>query len=375
MEERRLALSLLEAAYGDLWLLGGRSFTGPRPVEWTLEGHDTDIEVDSEPTPTIAFDSGATRCRGGAATRRSAYLCAAAGLVFERAPSTAQSTALALGEAIFIDSSAGGPELVPWIQKAPQAPEEPVLERLKDRDGGPRAMFFLFLAQYMGLSPGEAGLLALGLGSSRTPARSLRHFGEPDLMDVLRHSFGNSREGIARFWSSFSEQRYVRGDSFGGFHFEPARAAVEVRASSLPRHVALTPQVAPTGSVALRVDLDEDPGLLAFRIFCEPPVSTVWSILRIGADGQLASRVPITYQEVASEYSQRVGTDGAEALLVVGTNLGGVDLDHPYDPDHAPHERHSCTIAVDALQDGSVERPASDGAPTKEKPQLKGLGP
>jgi hypothetical protein len=42
-----------------------------------------------------------------------------------------------------------------------------------------------------------------------------------------------------------------------------------------------------------------------------------------------------------------------DSLLLVGTNLDGVDLAHPFDPDHGPHEFHACTVAVDVMPLGA----------------------
>ena len=36
--------------------------------------------------------------------------------------------------------------------------------------------------------------------------------------------------------------------------------------------------------------------------------------------------------------------DEARAVLIVGTNLEGIDLSHPFDPDVAPFEPHTATV-------------------------------
>jgi hypothetical protein len=41
--------------------------------------------------------------------------------------------------------------------------------------------------------------------------------------------------------------------------------------------------------------------------------------------------------------------EGVQALMVVGTNLGGVDLAHPFDPDLSPFEPHGCTVYLTKL--------------------------
>lgn len=349
---RQKALQLLEGEYEELWLVGGHPLSGPGTLLWDLDSAGPDLQVEAEPLPSIGFDRAGTRCRGGLVDSATARRCALAGLVFERAPGTAVSLVVGLAHAGLTERDGPSFSDSTFLTKVNEHPETSAISRAPPpSEPDPSALFLSYLGRYAGGSATESGLLALGLSATVTKPRALRHFSEPDLLDVVRHSLGSSRETSARFFAAFSEERYVSGGGhwLGGMESEPARPAARIAASTLPRHLVLAPEFGPLGSLGLRLDLDIDPGLVAFRIFCEPPVSTVWSILRLGEHGELRGRVPIPFQEVAHEYGQRVGTDGASSLVLVGTNLGGVDLDHPYDPDHAPHETHACSVAVDAL--------------------------
>ena len=95
--------------------------------------------------------------------------------------------------------------------------------------------------------------------------------------------------------------------------------------------------------------------VFGFRASCETPVSYVWSVTRLGAGDAALSTVPITFQERNPDASGRVlPVEGLEALLVVGTNLGGVALTHPFDPDHEPHEAHGCRLSINVVPEDDL---------------------
>src|SRR5690606_21939284 len=125
-----------------------------------------------------------------------------------------------------------------------------------------------------------------------------------------------------------------------------------ILASSLPRTVAFSTPLEPTGAAYAEVvvSADEADQVFGFRMKCEAPVSYVWSVLRLDGQGREISRFPITFQERSSDASGRVlPAPSMRKLLVVGTNLGGVSLSHPFDPDHGPHEAHGCHLSVSVV--------------------------
>jgi hypothetical protein len=62
-------------------------------------------------------------------------------------------------------------------------------------------------------------------------------------------------------------------------------------------------------------------------------------------DGEELGRIDIPYQERGRDAEGRISNlEGARAVLIVGTNLEGIDLAHPFDPDVAPFEPHAATV-------------------------------
>jgi len=350
--ERRLALSLLEEAREQVWLSAGELLSGAGSLLWVLDKTQPSPEVQRRAAPTLHFDQASAICRGGALNASSALECAAAAAALRRSPSAAQPLLGGLARAALIELHGPRAEDASWLTQLDGAPEAPLLTRLPAPghvEGS--ALFFGYLAEQGTGSALETGLLALGLTATQTPPRALRYLAEPDLLDVVRHSVGNSREAFARFFSTLAEERFLgqSGRLAGGLTSPPARLGWEVPSSSLPRHLVLPRELSPTGSVALKLDTRGQSAEVAFRIYCEKPVSSVWTLLRLGEQGELLGRVAVPFQESASHLAQRIHPAGARALLLVGTNLGGVDLEHPYDLDHAPHETHLCSVALSLM--------------------------
>jgi hypothetical protein len=355
-EARRRALGLLEQARERVWLASGELLAGDGSLLWVLDETRPSPEVHRNFAPSLHFDRATTTCRGGSLTPLSAEACAISAAALARAPSTAQTLLGGLVRASAIEHAGPREEDASWLEQLNRDPEAPLLTRVPapNRVEG-SALFFGYLGEQGTGSALETGLLALGLSATQTPPLALRYLAEPDLCDVVRHSLGNSRENTARFFSTLAEERFLgqSGRLVGGLSSAPARVAWQVAFGTLPRHLVLPRELGPTGSVALRLEIDKNPVPIAFRIYCEQPVSTVWTVLRLGDNEQFLGRVPIPFQETGHTFGQRVHPEGAEALLLVGTNLGGVDLDHPYDPDHAPHEAHLCSIALSAMPEES----------------------
>ncbi len=122
--------------------------------------------------------------------------------------------------------------------------------------------------------------------------------------------------------------------------------------SSLPRRVASQHPIFPTGSIYVWLDLDQpvQGETLAFQAEWEAPVSFQWTLVRVDAAGHELSRIDAPYQQRGTKVEQQlVNLEGAAGVMVVGVNLGGVDLAHPFDPDIAPAEPHECTVYLTKL--------------------------
>jgi hypothetical protein len=205
-------------------------------------------------------------------------------------------------------------------------------------------------------SPGELSAALFSAGVSASKPIGLHYVNEPDLFDVLRHSLAEDGARFAALMVDFSVARAFVGDRDDGLHLSPlawsgafgkVRFDWLIKYSSLPRRVLVSPAIDSTGSVLLWLDLDEV-GLgasLGFRAEWEPPVNFQWQLVKIGPDGTELGRIDIPFQARGHEAEGRVrNLDDARAILVVGTNLEGIDLAHPFDPDVAPFEPHGATV-------------------------------
>ena len=106
------------------------------------------------------------------------------------------------------------------------------------------------------------------------------------------------------------------------------------------------------GSVYLWLELDADNegDRLGFEAAWESPVSFQWTLIKVGADGRDLGRLELPYEERETAVrDQLLGFDEARGVLIVGTNLGGVDLAHPFDPDYQPWEPHALTVYLTEL--------------------------
>jgi hypothetical protein len=76
----------------------------------------------------------------------------------------------------------------------------------------------------------------------------------------------------------------------------------------------------------------------------------IWQIAKLDESGKEIGRIDVAFEQRGTEIERRlVALEGTSSLLIVGMNLGGIDLAHPFDPDHEPIEPHSCTVYVGRL--------------------------
>lgn len=304
------------------------------------------------------FDRGMPSCVGGDLTLEAARRCVFEASLGARAPATAQwlrggyaaESARELGEApraqSEMRSSFAHPEAGVFTssQRAPARPEDAAdwVSPLRS------ARFFRYLSSRAESPVATGGYLSLTLASTETPPGSLRFLAEPDLVDVFRATHRHNRSEVARFYDDFAKWSFFDAaqQSFAiSVHWE-------IPGETLPRSVAFPTPMEPTGSVYALVVLPESmrDEVIGFRTSCETPVSYVWSVTRLGKEDREISTFPLTFQERNTDASGRVlPAPGMKKLLVVGTNLGGVALTHPFDPDHGPHEAHGCRLTVDVV--------------------------
>ncbi|NRA33884.1 MAG: hypothetical protein HRU17_11130 [Polyangiaceae bacterium] len=224
------------------------------------------------------------------------------------------------------------------------------------------ALFLHFLERQLSAqSPAAFGttLFAVAAGAHARPAWQWNN--EPDWMDVLRHSLPNKQRDLADLLGDFSVARALLGNRqtagdwpeldwarpVGGIRFE-----WRVPFSSLPRNLAPDHPIEPTGSSYIWIDLDRitPQQSLGFDAHWERPVSFKWVVLLLGASGEVLRRLDVPYLESADQQQATFEhIHGGKALLICGTNIGGVSLHHPFDPDLEPWEPHSYTLHLGVL--------------------------
>jgi hypothetical protein len=362
------SLAALETAYDRLVLALGlpapradRGAGGSDALDAYLASPESDLSVVVEPPLPGPFSESSAFC----------HLPVGDPILLER------SATLCLGEAIAagLDSSET-PHLrrafatwLWWVSGAPTCldveavdrvqahPEMPIATRERSTFSEGSALFFEYLESVRSASAlGElsSSLLSASVSSSR--GLGLDYVNDPDLFDVLRHTLDEEPDRFAALMIDFSVARAFVGSRDDGLHlpalgwsgaFGRVRYDWSLPFSSLPRRVLVNPAVDSTGSVLIYLDLDEV-GLgaaLGFRAEWEPPVNFQWQLVKIAPDGTELGRIDVPFRQRAHDADARVSNlDGARAILVVGTNLEGIDLSHPFDPDVAPFEPHAATV-------------------------------
>jgi len=244
-----------------------------------------------------------------------------------------------------------------------QAHPERALTRSGDVAGPAAAMAFHWFVDFA-LGAGAPGVLStalLAIGSQKTPASSLRWFDEPDPFDALRGALSAKQppKTAGDLLLDFAVARLFFGDRDDGTHLDSGWAGSFGRVRfewstpwrSLPRRLAPSRPVDPTGSTYLWIDLTGAPAgaSLAMHVEWEPPVVFRWAVVRVKRDGSEASRVLVTAQERSTFAERNVEhLEGLAGLAIVGTNVGDIDLTHPFDPDETPYEPHGYVLTLAA---------------------------
>lgn len=342
----------------------GASLPGPRasfeqPLTWNPDP-TRPLTVRRERVPSRGFDRARSRCEGGAPTLENARICLIQSALFASAPATASW--LARGLAAQATAQMGdAPKVRFELQSSFAHPQLGILSSTTAhrswRSAAARrvpvtslrsARFFEYLEARSQAALGEAAWLSLSLAATRTRPGVTRWEAEPDILDVLAATVRGDGVALARLFDDFAQQSLFQAQAWG----TKMEFAWRLGSESLPRNVALADPMEPTGTSYVRVDLQ--PGdrnkVIAFRMSCESPVSYVWSVVRLDEADSLHSSVEIAYRERGGEAEARITPQpGVRALVLVGTNMGGIDLAHPFDPDHEPHEAHGCQVYVSPI--------------------------
>lgn len=360
------ALAALETAYKRLvWAtelpapLGDRGRGGSDALDLYLEDSPAPLATGhDDPTP-LGFDAAPAFCTLGRTPLidRDATLCVAEAISWRLAPATtpylrrayATHLWLSVGHPTFRDAEA--------IDDVQANPQRGIAGLRASRFAEGAAIFDEFLDETEGTgAPGSLATALAAAAATHTAPSAFEWNGDPDLFDVLRHTLDEDTRKMANLMGDFAVDRAFIGDRGDGttlptLDWTGASGRVRfdwsIPLSSLPRHVAALHPVEPTGSVYLWLDLDKVPDnkTLAFHAEWEPPVSFKWVLVRVGHDGRELSRIDVSFEDHATVAEKRVvNLEGAAGIVIVGTNMGGIDLDHPFDPDVAPYEPHACSV-------------------------------
>ncbi len=367
------ALDDLENAYEQLVLVLGL----PQPRRgWDGGGVDLyldpaagpQLETSLDPSAPYGFDSARLFCRVAPGPReamqRAATLCLGEAIATRLDAALAPDLRRAYATYLWWTVGTPTPADVLTVDDAQTHPERALANREQTTlNGGPAALFFEYLDTHWGR--GRSGWVpsaVLAAASGRTRGLTMTWNNEPDVFDVLRHTLDEKTGEFARLVGDFAVDRAFLGDRDDGTHWPrwswPGAAGSvrfdwHLKSSSLPRRVAAARPIEPNGAMYVWLELDdiELGTTLGFQAQWEPPVAFQWNLVRVAKDGRELSRLVIPFKEQATEVTQTVtNLETAAGLLIVGTQLGGVDLLHPFDPDVAPYEAHSCTTYITKMK-------------------------
>ena len=334
------------------------------PSDRTARGFER-VAVWSEPRRFGGFDSAPGFCvasaDAGILAERAATLCLGEAIALRLDPAETPHTRRAFATELWWLT--GSPtnldfEAVSAVQRAPH-------RALGERELSPRsegaALFFDFLETYLGVGePGSLSAALFAASAQTTPADSPVWHNEPDAFDVILHTLDESEHKMAGLLGELAVARAFGGDRDDGQHPLPLGWAGTfgdptfdwiLSLSKLPKRVRLSP-VEPTGAAFVWLDLDAPTAgkTLAFQAEWEPPAEFRFQLVKLDGDGNEMGRVDVPFQERERKVEARiVDLAGARAVVVVGTHLERVDLDHPFDPDVAPFEPHSALVYLVVL--------------------------
>jgi hypothetical protein len=364
-ETARAALVALERAFERLvWVLElpsplpDRNAGGSDALDWYLSAEPGWLTTGHDSPEYGFWDSAPAFCVGGAfeASERAASRCVAEAIAWRL--DAAETSALRAGYAEQLWWRSGMPDHLDQAQiDGAQAHPE---RAASSRSTAP--LWFDYLdSRVSTLPPGGLGTALMAVSATRTAPAARRWDNEPDLFDVLRHTLDKKPARFAGLLADFAASRAFVGTrdvtatwpglgwsgSFGRVRYDWV-----IPYSSLPRRVAATRPIQPTGSIYVWLHFDQNPGQapLGFQAQWEPPVSFVWTLVKVARNGAESSRVSLPYQQRATSAEQQLNELGElAAVLAIGTNVGDVELAHPFDPDVLPFEPQACTVYLTKL--------------------------
>ena len=308
----------------------------------------------------LATDRTSGHCRARPAPeelRRQASLCMAEAILLGL--DAGETPHLRRAIAAYLWNATGGTSNADWraIDDWQSNPQLALAGREVVPDSAGAAIFLRYLDRRLGANRlGNLPAALVQMSRSDTPAGRAEWNNEPDSIDVLRRAFADSPESFEDFLLNFAVARAFLGSRDNGHH-DPVllwlgdagrvRFDWNIKASSLPRNLAPRRAIEPFGSTYLWLELDRvTPGAtLAFQAHWEAPAVFRWTLVAVDALGNALKRYDLPYvQQATSAERTVVDHDGAAAFLIVGTSVAGVDLAHPFDPDHEPFEPHGYTV-------------------------------
>lgn len=250
------------------------------------------------------------------------------------------------------------------IDDAQRQPFQPLLARDRRPSSEASSAFWRFVDLSWGSdSRGKLPLALAHVANAGAPLDIVHPewLHSPDELDVLRHAFGNDATKASLLWSDWATSRAFWGTRANGSYASPyrfsggaGRVAFDwsLTYSSLPRHLAGPNPLHPLGSAYIWVQLDSVPlhATLAFRAEWEEPTPFRWVVLAVDEQGVEMSRWNLPYVEKGTSAEMTiVNFEAAAGLIIVGTNLGAVDVSHPFDVDQEPWEPHGYSVYLTQL--------------------------
>jgi hypothetical protein len=339
---------------------------GSPAVTWELSEKVAPLVVELLPLHAGAFESAAVLCRSGLADgdgealERDAFLCVGEAIAARLDAAESPRSRRAYAEALWWELGQPATLDISDLAHANSLSHRSAVGRDDVAEAASTALFLEYLEQTLGTATPyglPTGLFALS-AQTRQPENP-RYSNEPDWLDVLRESLGDDRADFAHRVNAFAAARAQLGNRdgplgrlawTGGF----ARITPDwvLATSSLPRRVANRRPIEPLGIVVVRIDIDLPTKDLSLAIHAEweAPVPFAWTAVKLDAEDHEIGRIDLAFEaRVTSAEKRIVALEGTKSLLVLGTNLGGVDAAHLLDPDHAPFEPHGCTLYVARL--------------------------
>lgn len=238
------------------------------------------------------------------------------------------------------------------------APERALTSSSPDAPAG-SLLFPWFLDDVYGQStPARVVTTLISVAAQHTKPGAFAWSNEPDLFDTLRVNMKARASTLDALLLDFAIARAFVGSRSDGMHltgterfgdFGRVRFEWSVPFSSLPRRLAPTRPLDPTGTTYLWVDCEGAPAdaELTFVADWELPSIFRWSLIKVDKTGAENGRVDVAGVYGDSHVERTVvGLNGLAGLLVVGVNGGSTDRGHPFDPDEAPFMPHSYTVTL-----------------------------